>query len=715
MSPVSSRIAVFSLAYAPHEAGAEIAVREIMERMPTTHFTVFAQSFDASLPILSSKDNISLHRVGAGKNIFSKLLYIMRAWRAAESAHKNDPFTAVWAVMAAYAGGAALLFKLRHPRIPLLLTLQEGDSEKHILRRVFLFYPLWRLIFKKADHVQAISSYLADFARRHGAACPIDIIPNGVDVEKIKSQILNLKSDEKNKKDFRIITTSRLVNKNGIDTLLRASAILKKKNIPFELWIVGSGPEERRLKALAAELDLEDKVVWHGSVPAEAIPSYLKAATVFVRASRSEGLGNSFLEAMASGLPIIGTPVGGIPDFLKDGETGLFTDVDDSHDLAWNIERLFADIHLRNRLIVNGQALVRDQYSWNYVVKEMLNIFSTLCVRYRIIIASGIVPPEIGGPAYYAKELSQALEIQGNKARLIAYGRLKRLPTGLRHIAYSFKLLFSLIFSRPSFLIALDTFSVGFPAVLMGKLMGVPVMVRTGGDFLWEFYVERTGEKIMLSDFYRQPRAFTLKERIIFRLTGWTLLHAKFVIFSTPYQRDIFIPAYGINESRTAIIENCYDVPMASEEPAQKNFICFTRQLVWKNINTLERAFEKAKINSSDILLETGTLPRAEYLEKLKACYAVILVSLGDISPNMILEAIAYGKPFILTTENGLENRLSGIGLRVNPQDETAITEAISHLADNHVYKKEKKKISTFSFRHSYEDIAREFLTLFQL
>jgi hypothetical protein len=238
------------------------------------------------------------------------------------------------------------------------------------------------------------------------------------------------------------------------------------------------------------------------------------------------------------------------------------------------------------------------------------------------------------------------------------------------------------------------------------------VIVRTGGDFLWEFYVERTREKVLLSEFYAERHVLTGKEKIIFRLTRWTLRHACFTVFSTIYQRDIFVSAYGLDRTRTAIVENCYDIPTESKKPLQKNFICFTRPLVWKNTRLLARAFEKARAIHPEITLETGTLSHESYVEKIKTCYAVILVSLGDISPNMILEALSYGKPFILTKENGLENRISGIGLRVDPRDEVAVTHAISELADPRIYKREQEKIRDFSFRHSYADIAREFLKI---
>ena len=376
-------IGVFSLAYPPFIGGAEIALKEIISRDPASDFVIFTKKFDRSWPTAESFDNCSILRLGRGKvsprsyygGLFGKILYIFQAVRVAEKIHRERPFSAIWAVMASYAGMAALIFKLRHPSVPLLLTLQEGDSESHILRKVGIFYPFWKKIFKKADHIQAISNFLADFARRHGACCPIDVIPNGVDLEKYQSE-----SSAKNKETTIFITTSRLVHKNGVDVLIRSLPLLRATS--YKLLILGSGPEEQNLKNLASELGVADKVDFLGHVEPDEVPSYLLQSTIFARASRSEGLGNSFLEAMAAGLPVIGTNVGGIPDFLRDGETGLFVKVDDPKDLAEKLDRLSRDRNLREKLIANGKRLVSEKYTWDIIAAKMRNIFKKLCNEF---------------------------------------------------------------------------------------------------------------------------------------------------------------------------------------------------------------------------------------------------------------------------------------------------------------------------------------------
>ena len=162
--------------------------------------------------------------------------------------------------------------------------------------------------------------------------------------------------------------------------MIRAAAELKKlaPEINFKIKILGDGSEEKKLKNLAKELKVDDIVQFFGHIEQEKVYDYLAEADIFVRPSRTEGLGSSFLEAMGAGLPVIGTPVGGISDFLKDGETGLFCKVDDPKDLAEKIKKLIMDETLANRIAENGRRLVLEKYDWDDIARKMKEIFAKL-------------------------------------------------------------------------------------------------------------------------------------------------------------------------------------------------------------------------------------------------------------------------------------------------------------------------------------------------
>jgi glycosyltransferase involved in cell wall biosynthesis len=147
-----------------------------------------------------------------------------------------------------------------------------------------------------------------------------------------------------------------------------------------KLLVLGSGPLEGSLKLKISERNLTDRVLLLGDVPNERVPHFLVIADVFVRPSLAEGLGNSFLEAMAAGVPIIGTKVGGIPDFLKPGVTGYFCEVKDPKSIAEKISYILnADNFEEIKKIKEAaRQMVGERYSWNKIASQMKEIFSRL-------------------------------------------------------------------------------------------------------------------------------------------------------------------------------------------------------------------------------------------------------------------------------------------------------------------------------------------------
>ena len=310
----------------------------------------------------------------------------------------------------------------------------------------------------------------------------------------------------------------------------------------------------------------------------------------------------------------------------------------------------------------------------------------------KILITTGIYPPKIGGPAQYAKNLKEEFLKMGHSVTVKTFTTEDKLPTGIRHLFFFIKTL-------PNFLIAdkvftLDTFSVGFPTVLLGSIFGKKVVIRTGGDFLWERYVERTGKKVLLREFYKNEKPFfSFYEKVVFRITKFTLDYSYKVIFSTPWQRDIFVGAYGLDLNKTNIVENYYGAKEQSIGFQDFTFVASARRLVWKNFDILEDSFKILKEYYPEAKLFTENIKYEEFMEKIKKSYAVVLVSIGDISPNMILDAIRLNKPFICTREIGIYDRIKSCGIYVNPLNQGEIVEALKKITDPVTYSIEKKKI----------------------
>ena len=338
----------------------------------------------------------------------------------------------------------------------------------------------------------------------------------------------------------------------------------------------------------------------------------------------------------------------------------------------------------------------------------------------KILIATGIYPPDIGGPAQYARGVEEAWKKEGHDVKVLSFRFERKLPTGIRHLYYFLRVLCSL--PRANFVFSPDTFSAALPALFACKLFGKKLVIRTGGDFLWEQYVERTGDLVLLKDFYQtRISKFSRKERTIFSLLRFLFRHVDATIFSTVWQKDIFEKPYRLNVRKCFIIENCYGPrtrDFYSNIPQnigieKKVFVGGTRGLKWKNTLRVREAFASLQKRGLPVSLELQTGSRGKFLQDIESSYAVILASLGDISPNTILEAITFGKPFILTRETGLYERLKDIGVWVNPEDVNDIAEKIEWLADAQNYAQQIEKIRAFSFTHSFEEIAEEILDVY--
>lgn len=166
---------------------------------------------------------------------------------------------------------------------------------------------------------------------------------------------------------IKIITTSSLIPRNGIDTLIEACALLK---IEWELTIAGDGPLKNDMENQAIKLGVINRINFLGRVPPSEISNLLTRSDIFVRPSRFEGFGNSFVEAMAAGIPVIGTAVGGIVDFLFDNRTGFIVPVDDPEATAEKIE--FVAKNNNKVIITAAKKYVRDNYDWDIIAKKVL-------------------------------------------------------------------------------------------------------------------------------------------------------------------------------------------------------------------------------------------------------------------------------------------------------------------------------------------------------
>lgn len=187
---------------------------------------------------------------------------------------------------------------------------------------------------------------------------------HGVDAGKFSS------GDERPANDPPVIlSVGRLVEKKGFPYLLQACALLKERGLSFRCVIVGDGPELKPLRRQIHELGAGDVVELAGARNQEAVLEEYRRADVFAlpcivqRDGDCDGIPNVLMEAMAVGLPVVSTPVSGIPELVRSGENGLLVESRNARELASALELLLRDRALRERLSAQGRANVSEQFN----------------------------------------------------------------------------------------------------------------------------------------------------------------------------------------------------------------------------------------------------------------------------------------------------------------------------------------------------------------
>lgn len=395
------RVLIFSLMYSPFWGGAELAVKEITDRISPEEieFDMITLRADAALQKTEKIGNITVHRIGFARKGMTfeslvrfpwyliKALYPLGAALKARALHRQKPYDTMWCLMT-YMGFPAVLARFLGVRLPFVLTLQDGDTFEHITerRRIKAVAPLLKKIFRDAARVQVISKYLGEFAKRMGYRGEPIRIPNGAAVlEFLKVDIPadRIRAEWGLSKDAVVLmSTSRLVHKNALDDVIRALP-----DIPEYVYFVnlGLGPDRLMLEDLAREVGVTHRVHLLDHPGPKLLPSYLRAGDIFIRPSRSEGFGTSFIEAMAAEIPVIATQEGGIRDFLFDAHrnpemtpTGFAVDANSPRDIARAVRHVLASPNEVRAIVHNARQMVVEKYDWDNIASDIARILITV-------------------------------------------------------------------------------------------------------------------------------------------------------------------------------------------------------------------------------------------------------------------------------------------------------------------------------------------------
>ncbi|QQR91251.1 MAG: glycosyltransferase family 4 protein [Myxococcales bacterium] len=216
-----------------------------------------------------------------------------------------------------------------------------------------------------------VSRFTADLLKKYEVKEDrIITVPNGVNTERYKpGDSTQLREGLGLVSKTVLLTVGRLVERKGVDTVLKSLATIKDEHKDLEYLIVGDGPERSKLEALSQKLGLSEQVRFMGAVTSKALLEFYQLADLFVMAPRDirgdvEGFGLVFLEASACGKAVLGTRSGGVPDAVLDGVTGVLVSPDNSMELARVLDDLIKNKDKRDALGTAGFEFANQQGSW---------------------------------------------------------------------------------------------------------------------------------------------------------------------------------------------------------------------------------------------------------------------------------------------------------------------------------------------------------------
>jgi phosphatidylinositol alpha-1,6-mannosyltransferase len=242
---------------------------------------------------------------------------------------------------------------------------------------------LRHFLLRQVDTVLPVSHYTAELLYDRGVpSSRVHVVPNGTDPERFRPQDGTPVRERLGLSDQPLLlTVGRLVPRKGIDTVLRALPTIAERCPDVAYVVAGSGPDRSRLEELADQLGVRDRVRFVGDVDHDRLPLYYSAADLFVMPAREdppdvEGFGLVFLEANACGTPVIGARSGGIPDAIRDGETGLLVPPNDPEAFADAAVRVLTDLDLAETLGRQGRHRAVNEASWDHIAARIHDLLA---------------------------------------------------------------------------------------------------------------------------------------------------------------------------------------------------------------------------------------------------------------------------------------------------------------------------------------------------
>ena len=292
----------------------------------------------------------------------------------------------------------------------------------------------------------------------------------------------------------------------------------------------------------------------------------------------------------------------------------------------------------------------------------------------KIVLATPLYPPEIGGPATYADILMRELPKRGIEVALVKFSDVRHLPKLIRHIAYYRHVRNA---ARDADVIfALDPVSVGLPAMKAAQKLGKKFVVKIVGDYAWEQGSQRFGVTQNLDEFVKTPQSSWFVRRLQ-KIQTRVTQRATRVIVPSEYLKRI-VSAWGTPADKIEVIYNNVEVPDVTATPREAGFLIMSagRRVPWKGFRALERVVKREPhwrlFIASDML-------RSELLSKIKSADVFVLNSTYEGLSHVLIEVMKIGTPVIATNVGGNPELVKHgeTGLLISSGDDEALYAAL--------------------------------------
>ena len=383
--PCFMKVLFFIYEYPPLGGGAANANAYIFQeysKIADLEVDFVTSSIDAGYHLETVGERIRIHRLPIGKNGKNLhyqsqkelLVYAWKAYRFAKQLARKNKYHLSHSFFTVPCGVVSWLLKRKY-QIPYIVSLRGSDVPGYSERFTAIYKiltPIIKMVWRNATAVIANSQGLKDLALKSAPQQKIGIIYNGINVAEFNFIERSVSCEE-----FKVICVSRITPRKGIKYLIQAVAQLAEKYPFIKLQLIGEGDEKEELEHGTLNMKHGTQIEFLGRIEHEKLPQYYQNADVFVLPSLNEGMSNTMLEALASGLPLISTNTGGAEELVADGENGFIVKMKDVDDIAAKLEMLIQNPELRLRMARKSREKAEGM-SWGRVAEQYYESYKSL-------------------------------------------------------------------------------------------------------------------------------------------------------------------------------------------------------------------------------------------------------------------------------------------------------------------------------------------------